>query len=176
LGRNYIHKNTAIFPEIVDALKNTHNIIAKFFVTFTEEEWHRCSPKFKSVCVNVGPLAVAQCPSFYKSLDAVVFPSLLECFSATPLEAMAMEKPLFASDRSFNRDICGLHAYYFDPLDPASAAQSIASVFTGTCPDTVALQAAREHAINFSNSKERAEKYMALLMGDTPAKPTEAGV
>jgi len=79
-----------------------------------------------------------------------------------------MEKPLFASDRPFNRDICGPHAHYFDPLDPSSAAQAIANVFKGNGPDPIALKAAREHAINFSSPKERAEKYLALLMGENP--------
>lgn len=164
LGRNYHHKNTHVFPGIAAELAKHYNIKAKFFVTFTDTEWQECTPEFRQVCVNVGPLSVAQCPSFYKALDAVVFPSLLECFSATPLETMAMEIPLFASDRPFNRDVCGDHAHYFDPLEPATAAHAIANVFAHGGPDPAALRAAREHAINFSNPKERAEKYLALLM------------
>lgn len=164
LGRNYLHKNTRLFPDVVAALEETHGIQARFYVTFTEQEWIACSPAFRRVCVNVGPLAVSQCPLFYSALDGVVFPSLLECFSATPLEAMAMERPLFASDRPFNRDICGSHAHYFDPLSAASAAQSIARVFATGGPSTAALRAARYHAIHFSNPKERAEQYLALLM------------
>lgn len=131
LGRNYLHKNTAIFPQIAVALEKKHEIRAKFFVTFTAEEWQACSPEFRAACINLGPLTVAQCPNFYRAMDAIVFPSLLECFSATPLEAMAMERPLIASDRPFNRDICGSHAHYFDPLDPESAAARIASIFEG---------------------------------------------
>jgi glycosyltransferase involved in cell wall biosynthesis len=163
LGRNYMHKNTVIFPAIAAALAQQHGLEARFYVTFTDQEWAACTPEFRAVCINVGPLSVAQCPHFYLALDAVVFPSLLECFSATPLEAMAMQKPLFASDRPFNRDICGDHAHYFDPLDPVSAAAAIASVFVGPGPDASALQAARAHAIHFSSPKERAEKYLTLL-------------
>lgn len=166
LGRNYIHKNTSIFPAITAELEKSHGLKARFYVTFTEQEWVDCTPEFRAVCINAGPLALTQCPHFYQILDAVVFPSLLECFSATPLEAMAMKKPLFASDRPFNHDICGPHAHYFDPLNPTSAARVIAYVLKGNGPDPVALKAAREHAINFSSPKERAEKYLALLMGD----------
>ena len=168
LGRNYLHKNTAIFPAVAANLEQVHGIKAKFYVTFTDNEWVKCPAEFREVCINVGPLAVAECPHFYQSLDGVVFPSLLECFSATPLEAMAMGKPLFASDRAFNRDICGSHAHYFDPMSPASAAQSIAGVFCGVGPDPDSLRAAREYAIGFSSPKERARKYMALLKCDTP--------
>lgn len=164
LGRNYPHKNTAIFPEIAKTLETAHGIRARFYVTFTEEEWRACPQAFRDVCINVGPLTVAQCPRFYKALDGVVFPSLLECFSATPLETMAMEVPLFASDRRFNVDVCGEHAHYFDPLAPETAAGRIAGVFgAGGGPDPQALRAAREHAIAFSSPKERAEKYLALL-------------
>lgn len=163
VGRNYLHKNTAIFPAIVQSLRETHGIETKFYVTFTDEEWHSCRPEFRDACINVGPLLVSQCPAFYRSLDGVVFPSLLECFSATPLEAMAMEKPLFASDRPFNREVCQEHAHYFDPLVPQTAAEQIAKVFADRLPDVKALRIAREHAIGFASPRERAEKYLALL-------------
>mgnify|MGYP001032364949 CR=1 FL=1 len=166
VGRNYLHKNTAIFPEIAAQLRDHHGIEALFYVTFTEDEWQACSPAFQEACVNIGPLAPAQCPTFYRALDAVVFPSLLECFSATPLEAMAMERLLFASDRPFNRDICGQHAQYFDPLSPKDAADKIAAALTSGAPDTAAQRAARDHALSFSTPAGRAEKYLALLEQD----------
>lgn len=163
LGRNYLHKNTRIFPGIVAALAHDHGIRARIHVTFTEAEWAACTPEFRTACVNLGPLDMAQCPGFYAGLDAVVFPSLLECFSATPLETMAMKRPLFASDRAFNRDICGPHAHYFDPLSPKSAAQAIADVFKTGGPAAEGLRAAREHAIGFSTPAERAKRYLSLL-------------
>lgn len=163
LGRNYPHKNTAIFPQIVHFLRQIHNIDAKFYVTFNNEEWSACSREFRSACINVGPISVAQCPTFYSKLDAVVFPSLLECFSATPLEAMVMRRPLFASDRPFNRDVCHTHAQYFDPHAPEEVANLIAQMFGNGGPDQVALKAAREHALSFSSPIERANQYLALL-------------
>ncbi len=163
LGRNYLHKNTIIFPDVVKKLKYKYGINAVIFVTFNEQEWTKTSHEFKSTCINVGPLSVFQCPSFYESMDAVIFPSLLETFSATPFEAFVMKKPLFASDRNFNRDICGEHAIYFDPLSPGDAATKIASFFSGKGPDPILLKEARDHAINFSNPKERAQKYLDLL-------------
>lgn len=163
VGRNYPHKNTEIFPAIAKILEENYGLKAKFYVTFTENEWNNCSDQFRKKCINVGPLSVSQCPTFYKAMDAVVFPSLLECFSATPLEAMAMEKPLFASDRLFNRDVCKEHAHYFDPLLPDSAAHAIAKLFKNGSQETSKIRAAREHAIHFSSPKDRAEKYLSLL-------------
>jgi len=164
VGRNYAHKNTCIFPNVIKILRRDYGIEASIFVTFSDEEWAACNDAFRASVFNVGPLFVAQCPTFYSRMDAVIFPSLLECFSATPLEAMAMEKPLFASDRPFNRDVCQGHAHYFDPLSPASAAQAIAQLFLNGGPDPDALRVAREHATNFSSPKERAEQYLTLLM------------
>lgn len=166
LGRNYLHKNTRIFPQIAYHLRRDHGLDAKFYVTFTQQEWEACSPEFRDVSINVGPIAVRQCPNFYNKLDAVVFPSLLECFSATPLEAMAMERPLFASDRAFNREVCKNHAQYFDPSSPVQAAELIAGTFSSEGPDALALGQAREHALSFSSPTERAKMYLNILAGD----------
>jgi len=163
LGRNYPHKNTAVFSEIARILAAEHAIKAKFYVTFTDEEWDACTPELRSVCVNVGPIDVHQCPAFYQGLDAIVFPSLLECFSATPLETMAMGLPLFASDRPFNRDACGEHATYFDPMVPETAATAIAAYFSGGEHAGISLEAARNHALTFSSAKDRAERYLDLM-------------
>lgn len=163
LGRNYFHKNTDIFPAVHEYLRKHHGIEACFYVTFSPDEWAACSPSFRACCVNVGALDVSQCPLFYQAMDGVIFPSLLECFSATPLEAMAMERPLFASDRPFIRDVCGAHAHYFDPMDAASAATCIAAYFKSGGPRRSALAAAREHALNFSNPTNRAREYLACL-------------
>ena len=168
VGRNYSHKNTSIFPLIIYYLKLNHSIKASIYVTFNNEEWDACDEIFREAVTNVGPLLVAQCPYFYKKMDAVIFPSLLECFSVTPLESMAMERPLFASDRSFNRDICGDYAHYFDPLDPINAAECIAEYLKQKSihPHQASqeLQAARKHALELSNSTERAQEYLQCLL------------
>lgn len=164
LGRNYLHKNTSIFPAVAAQLAEVYGIKVVFYVTFTPEEWSACPPHFRAVCINVGPLTVAQCPRFYQLLDAVIFPSLLECFSATPLEAMAMKIPLFASDRPFNRDVCGPHAHYFDPMSPISASEQIGKFFNGVGPNLDALAAAQEHAMLFGTPKDRAEKYISIIL------------
>lgn len=165
LGRNYVHKNTRIFPAVADALRSRYGIEARFVVTFTDAEWHACTPEFRTACDNVGPLSVVQCPSFYRALDGVVFPSLLESFSVTPLEAMVMERPLFASDRPFVRDVCAEHAIYFEPLDPESIAGSIAGYFKGAGRQGNNLAAAREHALGFSTPGGRARQYLDCLLG-----------
>ena len=173
VGRNYPHKNTAILPQISRVLALQYKLEVDFFVTFTDSEWAACNDEFRDVVSNMGALAVAQCPSFYQAMDAIIFPSLLECFSATPLEALAMGKPLFASDRPFNRDVCGEHAIYFDPLDARDAAQKIAQYFLSSARQARRLDLAREHAMKFSNARERAATYLSLLINDHPVAPAD---
>ncbi len=168
VGRNYPHKNTSIFSAVIEILRRDHGIDSVIYVTFTDDEWGACDGDFRAVVSNVGALSVSQCPTFYQSMDAVIFPSLLECFSATPLEAMAMERPLFASDRPFNRDVCGEYALYFDPMDPSSAAASIAKYLHWSSVNKEAaakrLDAAKTHALTFSNAADRAQKYLDILV------------
>lgn len=171
LGRDYAHKNTSILPGVKSILAEKYGLNVDFFVTFNEQEWANKPEAFRSSIANVGSLAVTQCPSFYQALDAVIFPSLLECFSATPLEAMAMEKPLFASDRRFVKDICGDFALYFDPLDPENVADVIASYIQNQHgKDSERLALAREHAINFSSAKGRAERYLEIIRTELDKK------
>lgn len=164
LGRDYIHKNTDILPAVKRVLFEKHGVDVDFFVTFNDEEWAKKKEDFRSSIINVGSLSITQCPSFYQNVDAVIFPSILECFSATPLEAMAMGRPLFASDRRFVKDICGSFAHYFDPLDPESVASVIANYIKNEHgSDNERLALAQEHAIGFSSARGRAERYLEII-------------
>ena len=162
LGRNYVHKNTVIFPEVLKLLRNHYGIEVDMVVTFNEEEWSKCSQEFQANVSNIGPLALAQCPEFYRQIDAIVFPSLLECCSVTPLEAMAMKCAVFASDRPFVRDVCGEFADYFDPLNPFDLASVIANRLSMPRNEQW-LAEAREHARGFSSAKQRAEDYLNCM-------------
>lgn len=164
IGRNYAHKNSEMIPSVKRMIESKYGLTVDFYVTFSDEEWLRCSDEFKLVAKNVGVLRVVDCPGFYSSLDGVFFPSLLECFSATPLEAMVMKRPVFLADRPFNRDVAQDYAFYFDPMSAESAADAIFSYFQ--LPRDVRwgkLNLAREHSVNFSSAAERADKYVDLI-------------
>lgn len=161
--RDYSHKNLDILPKVAQALKVNHDLQVQFYTTLNDEEWCKKSSFFKKHVSTVGSLSPEECPSFYQQVDGVIFPSLLECFSATPLEAMVMQKPLFASDRGFVRDVCHDYAIYFDPLDPDDIALKIANYFQSGKINKVQLQEAKEHAFNFSSAKGRAEKYLQII-------------
>lgn len=161
--RDYPHKNLDILPLVAQQLELHHSLKVRFYTTLNEIEWSLRDDEFKKYVSTVGSLSPDECPSFYEQIDGVVFASLLECFSATPLEAMVMNKPLFASDRGFVRDVCGNHAIYFNPLDAKSIAEHIANYFKSNLDRTAQLQQARNHALNFSSAKDRAEKYLQII-------------
>ncbi len=164
LGRNYPHKNVALIPEVKRLLQTRYGLSVDFYVTFNEAEWSMASEELKAAVVNVGVLDVVDCPGFYRSLDGLFFPSLLECFSASPLEAMAMGCPVFSSDRPFNRDVSKEYACYFDPLDASAAAKVIADYFRlNEDIRKRRLDSARSYALNFSSASGRARRYLDLL-------------
>lgn len=164
ISRNYPHKNLRILPKVKQALFEKYNINADFYVTFSDQEFEQCSADFVKEIVNVGPLKLAQCPSFYNKMDAVIFPSLLECFSAVPIEAMMLKKPLFASDLPFIRDCCHSYANYFEPLDAESIASSIARFFA--MPEVKRSQFvndANAFVLTYPGPDKRALSYLEII-------------
>lgn len=161
LGRNYKHKNLAILPAVGRILAERHGLDVEFHVTFTDSEWAGVSDAFRAMARNRGSIPINHCPAFYESVDGVIFPSLLECFSATPLEAMSMLRPLFASDRPFVRDVCGDFPFYFDPLSPENVAAAIVNgVNEGLEARRHRLAAARAHALGWPPARARAQGYI----------------
>lgn len=161
--RDYSHKNIQILPSVAKILREKYKIPVMFYLTLNDDEWKNYSDDFKNYGITVGPLSVYQCPTFYQQMDAVIFPSLLECFSATPLEALFMKKPLFASDRSFVKDVCQEHATYFDPLDVFDISKVISDYFLFNPKTVFELDMAKNHVLNFSNATNRAIDYLKII-------------
>jgi glycosyltransferase involved in cell wall biosynthesis len=78
--------------------------------------------------VNVGKLSSQECPKYYQQSDCVFLPTVLETFSASYLESMAMSRPIITSDLNFARDICEDAATYFEPESAFEAARAIERV------------------------------------------------
>lgn len=164
ISRNYPHKNLKILPRIKDYLWDNHGLKVDFYVTFQPSEWLGCDSEFKRKIINVGGLTLNQCPSFYSLMDGVIFPSLLECFSAVPIEAMMVKKPLFASDLPFIRDVCGNFCNYFNPLDPQDIAKVICEYFNRSEKlQNDAIEKAYHHVQKYPGPIERANHYMRII-------------
>ena len=167
LGRNYSHKNTKILPIVKSILFNKYNINCNFFVTFSDKEWDNTNRLFKNNIINLGELTLLQCPIFYQNMDAIIFPSLLECFSVTPLEALFMGKPLFASDRYFIKNICQNFPFYFDPNDPKHVAKVISSYFLNK-EISKDLHLQKDFILSYSKSNNRTLEYYNQIITYNP--------
>ena len=164
ISRNYPHKNLAVLPEVKAVLKENHFQDTEIYVTLPETEWKKCSARFRNSVVNVGELGLSQCPTFYSAMDGVIFPTLLECFSAVPIEAMSIGRPLFASNRTFIKEVCGEHCRYFDPNNPDDIATVIINFFRLPMQKRQDVcQAAKVHASRFPGPEERAGSYLGLI-------------
>ncbi|MBW3168694.1 glycosyltransferase [Qipengyuania flava] len=164
VGRAYSHKNVEVLAGVSKALRGRYGIGATIKVTLNDAEWAAQSDEFRAEIEQVGSMSLDQLVEFYRSLDGVIFPSLLECFSATPLEVMAMGIPLYASDRPFVRDFSADYPFYFDPLDPDDIADAIARSLELPAAELQArLQAARSHVFNLPTATDRARKTVELL-------------
>lgn len=126
VARNYPHKNLETLGDVRRLLREQHLVESDVFVTLTPEEWAAAPSQFRQEVINIGPLTLPQSASFTSQLDAVVFPTLLECFSATPIEARAVGTPLFSTDLPTIRDTVGDYPTYMDSSDPESMAATVA--------------------------------------------------
>lgn len=161
ISQIYPHKNLAILAELKQHLWMNHGRDVNFFLTFSPDEWAACSEHFRNTIVNVGSLTLSQCPAFYAAMDGVVFPSLLECFSAAPIETMMVGRTLFASNLSFIRDVCADHCQYFDPQNPADIARVIDAYFRQTNSEQQRMcDEACAHVQRYPSPQQRAENYL----------------
>jgi glycosyltransferase involved in cell wall biosynthesis len=132
LTKFYSHKT----PEIlIDVFKNNGDKLTdvRCIITVSPEQHPNASKFLDNVrkynlekhIVNVGPLRQDELASYFYNCDALLFPTLIESFSGTYLEAMHFGLPILTSDLDFARYICDNAALYFDPWNPRDIAEKI---------------------------------------------------
>lgn len=161
--RDYVHKNIKILPSVARILNEYYKLSVKFYLTLNDSEWSKYEKDFNGYAINLGVISPYQCPDFYKKMDSVIFPSLLESFSATPFEALFMKKPLFASDLSFVHDVCLHNAIYINPLDEYDIAKKIFDFFKHEELPYYNLDLAKDYVKNFSDAKKRYLDYFDII-------------
>jgi glycosyltransferase involved in cell wall biosynthesis len=136
LSAYYKHKNLEMIPQVAHSLQRLlPGRDFEFVLTLRPEQ-----PPWKSIAksaarlgvqerlVTLGPIPVAECPALYQSCHISFLPTVLEMFSATYPEAMAMGMPIVTSNLDFAHEACRDAALYFSPRDPADAAQRVAQL------------------------------------------------
>lgn len=163
IGRNYKHKNLKILKDVNNILLDKFDLKCDFLFTLNDSEMEDNGFNALSNFYTVGSISVEQCPSFYNKIDALIFPSLLECFSATPIEAMKMEKLVIASNLPFVTDICKSSARYFDPISPESIAAAIYLAISEPDKNLKLITEAKLLVENLPTAKDRALAYLDIL-------------
>lgn len=130
----YPHKCLDLVPDVARALLvRVPDRMFEFVLTLPPDSmiWRTIQRRAHELGVsdrvcNVGTVPVSCGPEVYQSCHLTFLPTVLETFSATYPESMAMGLPIVTSNLDFARDICGGSAVYFSPRDADNAADAIA--------------------------------------------------
>jgi glycosyltransferase involved in cell wall biosynthesis len=148
---NVINKNSGVFyilvltsymphknPSVVLSVCNRYGSQIRDkkikFITTVEPNDHPRAPAFLKaikknnlgdVVANVGALCRRSVASYLYHSDVFWLPTLLECFSTSHLEALAVGIPIMAPDLDFARYICDDAAVYYNPWDIDSVFEKI---------------------------------------------------
>ena len=152
-GAPHPHKRFPFCADVASKLqKMDPDLNFKFLVTIPTDspEWQLLKDRATKFGVissfeNRGFIPPDQGPDLYRESSLVFLPTVMECFSATYPEAMAMSRPIVTSDRDFARSVCGSAALYFDPKDADQAANAIIRVSRD--PQLRALLIKRGHKV-----------------------------
>jgi len=171
LSAAYRHKNLKIIPEVAEILKNNygrsdfHFLLTLPFDCRIYREIVELSKRL-NVCEmveNIGPLSLDRCVEQYKKIDLVFLPTLLEVFSATYVEAMAMSKPIVTTDLDFSRSVCRNAAIYYEAASPTAAAKSILSVSNNKALYAELIEYGRKQLSTFPSSEKKHEMILEWL-------------
>lgn len=163
------HKNHTILPEVARSLKAISPATDwRMVVTLPEGPWGELRAKAKSLGVadsllNIGPLRPVEGPSLYVRADVMLLPTLMEVFSASYPEAMAMGVPIVTSDRSFAHDVCGEAALFADPFDGDAIAEAIVSVVEDSSLRKRLVEHGRERLKAFGTAQQRFQTHLEIF-------------
>ena len=123
------------FAKIAQEFSDLHLLIAgkkDGFITGDRTLFDKidANPILKERVVFSGYVDNDDLPVLYSMAEVFAFPSLYEGFGFPPLEAMACQCPVVASDRASIPEICGDAALYVNPEDIDDLADGIRRVLT----------------------------------------------
>ncbi len=170
LSAAYPHKNLSIIPEVAYYLKTNHNLKCNFILTIPENSDINKKIKSKSrrfdvieMITNVGVLKLNECIEYFKTADIIFLPTLLEVFSATYVEAMAMARPIVTTDLPFAHEVCGNAALYYSPRSAENAAESISLILNNEALRQELVQRGIDRLATFPTPDEKHQMLLDWL-------------
>ena len=163
LSSYYPHKNLEILNDIMSLLRKQGIDDIRFVMTLPEADFvATISQENRAWVRNCGPQKPEECPKLYLESDAVFLPTLLECFSANYVEAMAMRRPIITTNLGFARTVCGDAAMYFEPMDSADAVNKILELRRDVKLKNRLVEAGQQEVKRFGTASERALAYLKI--------------
>ena len=163
LSSYYRHKNLEILNDVIRLLRKRGISDIRFTMTLPDQDFENTiSPQNRDWIDNLGPQLPDNCPALYKRSDALFMPSLLECFSANYVEAMAMKRPIITTNLGFARTICSNAALYYEPLSAGNALERILGLSADKQLYANLVRAGQEELRRFGTPGQRANAYLSL--------------
>ena len=167
----YPHKNIEIIPEVAAALaRRAPDLDFEFVVTLPTDEpdAERILQRAEELGVgsrvrNAGRVNLMQLIDLYRDVQLCFMPSLLETFSATYPEAMALGRPIVTSDLDFARASCGDAAQYYAATDPEAAATTILELAGSEARWSACLAAGHEVLAALPDARRKYELYVEAI-------------
>jgi glycosyltransferase involved in cell wall biosynthesis len=157
------HKNFILLKTVIDRLPESLLARVRFIITIPQTDFEAFfEEKYRKNVINIGPVKVNEGASLYKECDAAFIPTLLECFSATYPEAMAMKLPIMSSDLSFARSICQNAADYFDPYDSDDVVNKMEVFISSEEFRNQLIKNGELRLIDFGTGEDRAYAFIQL--------------
>lgn len=159
ISHHYPHKNLEVIGELVKILPQHY----KFVVTLNDSFYELIPEVYRHRVIAVGNVNINQCAPLYEQCDGLFMPTLLECFSASYLEAMYMRKAIFTSDLPFARTVCKDVAFYFDPFNIENIKKVIVDAFDNEYLLEQKVNMGLDLFNSFPTAKARALKYIEII-------------
>ncbi len=168
---SYKHKNLGIIPHVALALRRTMpGRKIEFVLTLPEGDTTLIAVQnsaqrlgVKDSILNKGHVLVKNGPELMRSCNICFMPTILETFSATYPEAMAMGLPIVASDLAFAREICKDAAIYFKPRNAPSAAEAIVSLLSNKNKWELVVAMGKKQLAKFPEPSAKYQQYIKVI-------------
>jgi glycosyltransferase involved in cell wall biosynthesis len=169
----YVQKNFSRLLAAVAVLRDTHpNIRLKIAGRALDDEYHAALLRdverlgLTDHVEFLGHVAPDDLLDLYRRCGVFVFPSLVETFGNSLVEAMACGAPVAASNTAAMPEVAGEGALYFDPKDVPDMASVLGLLLDDPERRRASGQKALERAKSYSWSST-AEKTLSILLDAT---------
>lgn len=160
ISHNYPHKNLEIIKQLVAKLPQKYK-----FVTTVDDNFKAELPaEHAEKIICLGAVKLNQCPPLYQACDALFLPTLLECFSASYLEAMYMNKVVLTSDLPFAHAVCQDAAIYFNPNDVDDVKNKILLAANDKVLQEHKISLGVNIVHSHPDAQQRAQQYLNIIL------------